>query len=797
MEAPPTERPRTALAVTLVLVIALAASVVAAMLFLLLDPLEEGTAALNDRLEAAGASFTRIPHPPERSTIYAADGSVLATLYLDENRKIVGLGKVAPVTRQAVLAIEDDSFYAHGAINVPSVFRAMVANLIAGRVTQGGSTITQQLVKNAVIGSDEQTFARKFQEAALAIRMERRYSKDQILEMYLNEVYFGNGVYGIGTAAQYYFQVPVGKLSLGQSALLAGLISAPEDYNPVTHPKVARIRRNQVLDRMAQLGWADQGKVERAKSHPLDLAQTAGRTVQVVPPFFVHYITQSILDDGRGQFDAFGKTYNQRKHTLFQGGLKIHTTLRPDWQRYAQEAVNESPAIDKTRGPDVSLVSVDVRTGAIRTMLSGKDYRRDELDLVWHGRRQTGSAFKPFTLVAAFQNGFTPAKVYSSKSPFCSPLWKSKTGCVSNAEGAGDQGYIDLWTATQDSVNVVFAQLALDVGAEAIVEAARTMGVTAPLSAVPSITLGTIDVSTLDMASGYSTLANNGVHCQPFAITSVVLPEGRKLYQHHPQCKKAIDPEISHLVTAMLQRVVCCGTGTAANIGRPIAGKTGTAQDYTNVYFAGYTPQVATAVWVGFPQGQVPMDSYYGQSVYGGTVAAPIWHSFMVKAVAGMPVEGFPGPPVQRRGTIPNVVGLRSAEAQQIVIDAEFTPLVKKVESSAPANTVLEQSPTGGATARLGSAVALTVSNGKGKGDGGGPGPTVHVPDVTGLAEKDAVNALERSGLVPAVQYEDVSDPKRQGIVLTQSPAVGERVPSGSTVVIVVGQHQVGPNRRL
>jgi len=778
-------------------VIALAASVVAAMLFLLLDPLDEGTAALNDRLEAAGASFTRIPHPPERSTIYAADGSVLATLYLDENRKIVGLGKVAPVTRQAVLAIEDDGFYTHGAINVPSVFRAMVANLIAGRVTQGGSTITQQLVKNAVIGSDQQTFARKFQEAALAIRMEQRYSKDQILEMYLNEVYFGNGVYGIGTAAQYYFQVPVGKLSLGQSALLAGLISAPEDYNPVTHPKVALIRRDQVLDRMAQLGWADRDKVERAKSQPLDLAQTAGRTVQVVPPFFVHYITQSILDDDRGQFDAFGKTYNQRKHTLFQGGLKIYTTLRPDWQRYAQEAVNESPAIDKTKGPDVSLVSVDERTGAIRTMLSGKDYRRDKLDLVWHGRRQTGSAFKPFTLVAALQNGFTPAKVYSSKSPFCSSLWQSKTGCVSNAEGAGDRGYIDLWTATQDSVNVVFAQLALDVGAEAIVEAARKMGVTAPLSAVPSITLGTNDVSTLDMATGYSTLANDGVHCQPFAITRVVLPEGRKLYQHHPQCKKAIDPAIAHLVTAMLQRVVCCGTGTAANIGRPVAGKTGTAQDYTNVYFAGYTPQVATAVWVGFPQGQIPMDSYYGQSVYGGTVAAPIWHSFMVKAMAGMPVEGFPGPPVQVRGTIPNVVGLRSAEAQQIVIDAKFTPVVQKVESSAPANTVLEQAPPGGATATLGSGVTLTVSNGKGKGDGGETGPPVSVPAVTGIAEKDAVSALENSGLVPAVQYVDVTDPKRQGIVLTQSPAVGERVPSGSNVVIVVGQHHGGPNRRL
>jgi membrane peptidoglycan carboxypeptidase len=323
------------------------------------------------------------------------------------------------------------------------------------------------------------------------------------------------------------------------------------------------------------------------------------------------------------------------------------------------------------------------------------------------------------------------------------------------------------------------------------------MGITAPLSAVPSITLGTNDVSTLDMATGYSTLANDGVHCQPFAISRVVLPDGRKLYQHHPQCRRAIDPAIAHLVTAMLQRVVCCGTGTAANIGRPIAGKTGTAQDYTNVYFAGYTPQVATAVWVGFPQGQVPMDSYYGQSVFGGTVAAPIWHSFMVKAMAGMPVEGFPGAPVPLSGTVPKVVGLGSAEAQQMVIDAEFTPVVKRVESSAPANTVLEQAPPGGATATLGSGVTLTVSNGKGKGDGGRTHPPVAVPDVTGLAEKDAVKTLEGSGLVPAVRYVDVTDPKQQGIVLTQSPAIGERVPSGSTIVIEVGRHQAGPNRRL
>ncbi|HEX9123094.1 MAG TPA: transglycosylase domain-containing protein, partial [Actinomycetota bacterium] len=628
--------------ILLALVIVLAAALVAVLLSPIAGVLSMSADSLNARLDEAGASFTRIPHFPERSTIYATDGSELATLYLDENREIVRLHQVAPIARQAVLAIEDHGFYEHGPINVPSVFRAILANLIAGEVTQGGSTITQQLVKNAVIQNTAQTFARKFQEAALAIRMEQTYPKDKILALYLNDVYFGNGAWGIGTAAETYFGKPASELTLPQAALLAGLIQAPGDFDPVIHPDAALARRNEVLDRLAELGWVPQSKVDRAKATKIRLTKTAGATGQKVQPFFVHYIVQSILDDANGQFDAFGKTYNARRHTLFQGGLKIYTTLNPAWQRYAQEAVDGSPDISLDAGPDASLVSVDAKTGAIRAMLSGKDYRRDQLDLVWHGARQVGSAFKPFTLVGAFENGFPPGKVYSSKSPFCSPLWQSADHCVSNAEGAGDSGYVDLWRATEDSVNVVFAQLALDLGPDKIVEAAHQMGITAPLDAVPSITLGTEEVSTLDMASAYSTLANGGVHCEPFAIARVMLPDGKKLYQHKGSCTQAIAPDIAHLVTAMMERVVCCGTGTAAQIGRPIAGKTGTGQDYTNVYFAGFTPQVATAVWVGFPEGNVPMSTYYGHSVFGGTLAAPIWHDFMVRALAGMQVESFP-----------------------------------------------------------------------------------------------------------------------------------------------------------
>jgi penicillin-binding protein 1A len=761
------------------------AGIVALVLLPLFGVLGLGANALDDRLDRAGASFTRIPHFPERSTVYAKDGSVLATIYLDENRDIVRLRGIAPIARQAVLAIEDDSFYKHGALNVPSVIRAFIANVAAGQITQGGSTITQQLVKLAVIGDTSQTFERKFEEAALAIRLEQAYSKDQILALYLNEVYFGNGVYGIGTAAQTYFDRPASRLSLTQSALLAGLIRSPGTYDPVMHPDHALARRNEVLDRMAQLGWVSPQRIDRAKAKPIQLAPHAGHANLTVQPFFVHYITRSILDLNDHAFDRFGTTYEQRLHTLYQGGLKIYTTLDPAWQRFAQEAVDESPNLSLNHGPDASLVSVDTKNGAIRTMLSGKDYERDQLDLAWHGRRQVGSAFKPFTLVAAFEHGIPPGKVYSGRSPFCSPSWLSEDHCVRNAEGSG--GYMDLWHATEDSVNVIFAQLALDVGPENIVTAAHEMGITSPLDAVPSITLGTEEVSTLEMASAYSTLANDGVHCVPFAIARVMEPVGNKLqrlYQHRDDCTQAIDQDIAHLVTAMLQNVVTGGTGTAAALpGRPVAGKTGTGQDYTNVYFAGYTPQVTTAVWVGFPRGLVPMDAYYGHSVYGGTLAAPIWHAFMLKAMAGYPVEIFePAPPAQYRA-VPDVVGLRSQEAQAILTNARFTPIVERVDSGKPVDTVISQSPGGGSRAVLGGAVRIQVSNGKGK--------PVTVPRVVGLLQEEAVAVLEQAGLVAEARLVRTTERHQLGIVQSQVPIGNKEVRAGSTVTIFVGAKDV------
>jgi penicillin-binding protein 1A len=360
---------------------------------------------------------------------------------------------------------------------------------------------------------------------------------------------------------------------------------------------------------------------------------------------------------------------------------------------------------------------------------------------------------------------------------------------VSNAEGGGDRGYLDLWSATQDSVNVVFAQLALDVGPEHIVDVAHRMGITVPMDAVPSITLGVEEVPTMDMAAAFGTLANDGKRCNAWAVRRVEFAnvprdapkDERVLYQHEPECEQVIDPEIAHLVTAMLQRVVCCGTGTAATIGRPVAGKTGTAQDYTNVYFAGYTPQVSTAVWVGFANGQIPMDTFYGGSVFGGTVAAPIWHDFMVKAMAGFPIEGFEAPPPPETGPVPDVVGLPIEEAETKLAKANFTPIREDVHSFEPAGTVLSQAPGGGARLRLGSAVRLGVSDGRGE--------AVVIPRLTGLTEAEAVHRLERLGLVAAIGRVPVDDKHLDGIVVDQIP-IGDGtkvVDVGATVTIYVG----------
>jgi penicillin-binding protein 1A len=776
------------LPLVVVVIIGLAGAAVAMMLSPTVLGLSAGVERLSQRLKDEGATFRKLPRPPERSVIYANDGeTVLATVYLDENREIVTLDDVAPIAQDAVLAIEDHGFYEHGALNGESVLRALLTNIGSGSIVQGGSTITQQLVKNTLISNPRQTYARKLQEAALAIRMEQRYTKGEILELYLNEIYFGNGVYGLGTAADFYFDTAASELTLPEAATLAGMIAAPETYDPLAHPKASLRRRNVVLRAMDHYDDAPPRKIERARRSDLDLPKDVGTKGATTRPFIVTYITRQILNDVDGAYDAFGRTERQRVHTLYQGGLRITTTLDPHWQDWAQRAA-QAHLPDARGTPEAALVSIDNANGAVRTLLSGKDYARDQFNLA-AASRQAGSSFKPFTLVAAFREGISPKSTFESKSPLHLPEWTNACHCVQNAE-SGPGGRIDLWAATQDSVNVVFAQLALEVGPEAIVRAAHDLGVTSPLLAVPSITLGSNDVSPLEMASAYQTLANGGLHCEPFMVARVEDSAGL-LYRHRSRCRQVIPRDIASLVTAMLQRVVTSGTGQNAQLlGRPVAGKTGTTQYSTDAWFVGYTPQVTTSVWVGLPGNPRPMEQYFGSSVYGGTVAAPIWRDYMLRATAGMPVESFPPPPTdfgkrlkpppKPESRVPDVVGFKANDAASRLSNAGFDVDTNEVHSSKPRGTVVAQSPAAGRRVREGTTVSLDVSSGQPS--------AVLVPAVIGKPADVARSALHAAGFGVTVAVENVVQDDKVGTVTAQSPSAGTRAGRGTTVHITVGR---------
>ena len=744
-----------------------------------------GITLINTQLDKQGAGFTGIPRLPERSTIYANDGkTVLAQLYLD-NREIVKLSHVSLIAQQAVVDIEDSGFYQHGALDLRGLIRALLEDLKTGAPTQGGSTITQQLVKNAVLGDTSRTFARKFQELAIAMQVEQKYKKNQILELYLNDIYLGNGVSGIGTAADFYFHEPASKLTLVQGALLAGMIQAPSGYDPIRYPNKALRRRNVVLDRMAQLGTITQAKADQAKAKPLGIVKNPGANSVATPPYFVSYLTQQILNNTNGEFDSLGAGVKARQRRLQQGGLKIYTTMDPQWQSYAQQAASAPYAVPAANPgykdkPDTGIVSIDNATGAIRTMLSGRNFARDQLNLVT-SIRQTGSAFKPFTLVAAFRQHVSPNTTFSSSSPFCSPLWTSQSHCVSNSE-SGSLGQVNLWTATADSINVVFAQLALQVGPDAIVTAAHDMGIKSKLLAVPSITLGTNSVSPLEMASAFQTFANDGVHCQPFAVTHITNSSG-VLYRHKLNCQSVLKPDTAHLITAMLHGVVTSGTAASsgANLSPwPVSGKTGTTQDYADAWFIGYTKQVSTSVWVGFPNTDSSMAPYFGTGVFGGTLAAPIWAAYMNRVMQGMPPISFSAPPTPKKVSVPDVVGKTQAQATAALTKAHLVAVVQMIDDAAPKGTVLAQSPSAGSAADTGTSVIIKVSTGK--------AATTTVPTVTGLLLADAKAALTQKGFAVVVKNLVVTNPAKVGMTIAQSPGGGATATQGSTVTITVGR---------
>lgn len=793
--------PRTPLSFRLLALLLVVPIIVVAsgLMAIVLSPPFVGAAAavqeLDRRITAAGADFRKIPKFPERSVIYANNGrTVLATVYLD-NREIVRLHRVSDDAQRAVLAIEDAGFYEHGPLNWSSLLRAVVENVKAGDIVQGGSTLTQQLVKNT-LGLDpfDRSFERKFQELALAIRVEEKYTKDEILELYLNELYLGNGVYGFGTAADFYFHKRAADLTLAEGAMLAGMARAPEYYNPLEYRERTQIRRDEVLVRMGALGWITPQEEEQAKAAPLGLAKGAGKLRLSRPPFFVTYLQEWILDDPYREFRGLGRTERARRRALFEGGLKIVTTLDARWQEAAQRAAtapwNVTPGNPGYRQkPEVAIVSLDSGTGAIRTMLSGKNYRRDAKDFVTTGH-QPGSSYKPFILAAAFEEGIPPTQTYSAKSPISFPGYENPDGSpwvVFNAEGAGNRGLIDLYQATADSVNVVFAQLILDVGPTLVDEVTERLtsrnrrGNRRDIPGFASQATGSVEMSPLEMAAGFQTIANDGRRCSPYAIESI--SQDRKVvYRHRDPCTRELDDTIARTINGMLENVVRGGTATSAFSGWgpwPVAGKTGTAQENTNVWFVGYTRQVTTAVWVGFPGNTEPLPNYFGVDVFGGTLAAPIWRAYMSRVMSGMPVRGFPDPPPPPKAEVPRVVGLSKNRAVTKLSTAGFRFEVSMVDSLRPRGIVVSQSPGGGSSVPVGTIVRLGVST--------GVPPKATVPSVRGLTIAAARAKLQDAGFVVEVVEQEVTRQEKVGIVLQQDPKGGSERPEGSTVTLTVG----------
>jgi penicillin-binding protein 1A len=752
-----------------------------------------GSAAkrLEDRLGPINVNVRKLfPQAPQRSIFLSADNHHLATVYV-ENRKVVSIDQVSWIAKRAILAIEDYQFFQHGGIDLKAIVRAAIANLKAGHITQGGSTITQQLVKNETTHKAD-TFIRKYREAQIANAVERVYTKKQVLELYLNKIFLGNGTYGIEAAAEQYFSKRADELNLTEGAMIAGLIANPSIYDPVSHPGAALRRRNVVLNRMAEIGWIPEDKAAKAESSPLGISKYAGEPLDQRQPFFVQFVRKLIEQDPNHEFaESLGKTPQERVDTLYAGGLHIYTTLDPAWQHLEIQTLRHW--LPKKTDPQGAIATVQPGTGAVQALVSGRNFAETNLDLVtglpgctkYCGRHQTGSSFKLFTLAAAFREGIPPGQVYSSRSPvdLSEPCngWKPN-----NAEGPGDMGYIDLYTATADSINVVFGQLAADVGPPNIARAAEDLGISPPLPSGPedcSITLGTGDTSPLDMATAYAAIANNGKLCPYYAVERITGPSGKLIYQHDPEkaCHQAVNPGIAHQITDMLKGVVAYGTGTNAQIGRPQAGKTGTNEEYKDAWFVGYVPQEATAIWIGYPGNPRPMYNVEGfDHMFGGDIPALMWHDIMLAITKGLPATDFPKPPPPPTGTIPSVVGKPQDQALKVLAKANFSGIVDgEAPSNSPVGTVIGQSPGGGTETTLGTLVHLTVSNGL--------PPKAKVPDVSGLDVEKAKLVIAAAGFNVSVLEQPVSDKAQDGIVLAQSPQGGKKVLAGSTVVLTVG----------
>ena len=558
--------------------------------------------------------------------VYAADGELLARFFL-ENREPISIDQMSPYVLQAIVAVEDERFFEHSGIDPQGIARAALATIMGSR--EGGSTITQQYVRQTVLRDEalDISLRRKFREAYLAMEVEKHFTKEEILEMYLNTVFFGAGAHGIEVASLTYFGVHASELTLPQAAALAGIPQRPNALNPYNNPELTLARRAHVLNRMYENGKITYEQRHEAGADPMKLTRA-------------YTPNHGIYDKGAGYFVTYVRRVLQQNFSeadVFSGGLTVHTTLDPSLQRAAETAVWDMIGTDPS-GPEGALVSMEVDTGHIIAMVGGRDFEADNFNLATQARRQPGSTFKTYGLVAALEAGMSPSFTIDSSSP--ATIGEGRGAwIVNNSEGRG-RGMMTLHAAMAGSVNTVFARVANAIGAEAIVDTANRMGIQTELQAFPSLVLGAQGCTVLEIAASHNTLAAEGNYRPPVAITKVIDRSEEVIFEWELEEEEGLTPEIAWAATQIMMGTISGGTGSRANIPNwQVAGKTGTSQRNRDVWFAGYTPVLTTAVWVGHKEEQTIIVN--GGRAFGGTVSAPIWRAFMEVALENYEMRRF------------------------------------------------------------------------------------------------------------------------------------------------------------
>jgi len=560
--------------------------------------------------------------PSETTHIYDIKGKQLASIHGEANREVVPLDRISPHLKRAVIAIEDSYFYSHQGVNVGAVARAFSQNFNHGRTVEGGSTLTMQLVKNLFL-SPKRAFSRKIAEAVLALRIEQIFKKDQILELYLNQVYWGHNTYGVQTAAQTYFAKPASDLTLAESAMMAGLIQSPEALSPLVDLKAATLRQHDVLHRMVELKWITPQEEAVARKQPIKLGKRTSFQSSEMP-----YVTDAVVEELTKKFG---------RDAVLKGGMRIQTTIDSRLQRIGEDTARrwiQTLNYEGVYADQMAIVSVDPRTHFIKAMVGGINYKKSQFNRAMNAQRQPGSSFKPFIYYAAFASGkYTPdSTVYDSpvSYPDGNEMYSPR-----NYDGTF-AGAITIRKALEISRNVPAVKLGQEVGLNKVIEICRSLGIKSPIDPVISLPLGAVDLTPLEMAGAYATFASNGWYSDPTLIVQVTDSSGNVLLDNTPKPRLVLDSWAAASLNDTLQGVVSRGTATAAQIGRPAAGKTGTTSSERDIWFVGYVPQLATAVWVG-------NDNYrpLGYGATGGHFVAPIWRDYMQQALQGVPVENF------------------------------------------------------------------------------------------------------------------------------------------------------------